>query len=74
MQETSKVRAQGLEGQVTDVLVEEINEHDPNLLTGRMSNNLLVHFPADPALIGKIVSVRLAECKGFYYLGVLQNN
>lgn len=74
VQETSKVRAQGLEGQVTDVLVEEINEHDPNLLTGRMSNNLLVHFPADPALIGKIVPVRLAECKGFYYLGVLQNN
>ena len=51
------------------VLVEEINAQDPNLLTGRLSNNLLVHFPGDVNLIGKIVEVYLKESKGFYYMG-----
>lgn len=49
--------------------MESVNDHDPALLTGRMSNNLLVHFPGDPSLIGKLASVRLKECRGFYYLG-----
>ncbi len=58
-------------GEVAEVLVEERNEQDSSLLTGRLSNNLLVHFPGDEALIGKLVSVKLEECKGFYYLGKL---
>ena len=56
-------------GSVQEVLVESVNDHDPSLLTGRMSNNLLVHFPGDASLIGKLYSVRLKECRGFYYLG-----
>ena len=56
-------------GSVQEVLVESVNDHDPALLTGRMSNNLLVHFPGDPSLIGKLASVMLKECRGFYYLG-----
>lgn len=56
-------------GSVQEVLVESVNDHDPAFLTGRMSNNLLVHFPGDPSLIGKLFSVRLKECRGFYYLG-----
>jgi tRNA-2-methylthio-N6-dimethylallyladenosine synthase len=56
---------------VQKVLVEEINAQDSNLLTGRLSNNLLVHFPGDAGLIGKIVEVYLAESKGFYYMGRL---
>lgn len=40
-----------------------------SLVTGRMSNNLLVHFPGDASLIGNIVSVHLDECRGFYYMG-----
>ena len=52
-----------------DVLVEERNEQDNSLLTGRLSNNLLVHFPGGDELIGKIVPVFLKECKGFYYIG-----
>ena len=58
-------------GEVAEVLVEERNEQDSSLLTGRLSNNLLVHFPGEEALIGKLVSVKLEECKGFYYLGRL---
>lgn len=56
---------------IQQVLVEEINAQDPGLLTGRLSNNLLVHFKGDESLIGKIVSVYLEESKGFYYMGRL---
>ena len=56
-------------GTVQEVLVEDVNDHNPELMTGRMSNNHLVHFPGDASCIGKIVKVHLDECKGFYYLG-----
>lgn len=56
-------------GQTMPVLVEEVNNHDSHLLTGRLDNNLLVHFPGDSSLIGQIVNVHLKECKGFYYMG-----
>ena len=57
------------ENTVQPVLVESLNDHDRTLVTGRMSNNLLVHFKGEESMIGKIVDVHLKECKGFYYLG-----
>lgn len=57
------------EGKDMDVLVEGVNDHDNTLLTGRMGNNMLVHFPGDESLIGQIVKVHLDESKGFYYMG-----
>ncbi|BCN30633.1 tRNA (N6-isopentenyl adenosine(37)-C2)-methylthiotransferase MiaB [Anaeromicropila herbilytica] len=56
-------------GTVQKVLVEGINEQDSELVTGRLSNNLLVHFKGSTELIGRIVNVKLVECKGFYYIG-----
>lgn len=56
-------------GKVMDVLMEEINHQDPSLVTGRLSNNTVVHFPGSEDLIGTIVPVRLNECKGFYFMG-----
>ena len=50
-------------------MVEEVNAQDEGLLTGRMSNNTLVHFPGTPELVGRIVTVSLEECQGFYYMG-----
>ena len=38
-------------------------------MTGRLANNLIVHFPGDASLIGQIVPVTLTECKGFYFMG-----
>ena len=58
---------------IQEVLVEMVNDHDTALVTGRMSNNLLVHFPGDISLVGKLVSVKLTECHGFYYLGEMVN-
>ena len=56
---------------VQEVLVEEINTQNENLLTGRLSNNMLVHFPGDRSLIGTIISVYLNESRGFYYIGTI---
>jgi len=69
VQDTARMRVARYEGQVMDALVEEINENDPSLVTGRLSNNTLVHFPGDASLIGQIVNVSLDECHGFYYMG-----
>lgn len=67
VQETARKRAGRLQGQVFDVLVEEQNSQDTSLVTGRLSNNMLVHFPGDVSQIGKILPVKLEECHGFYY-------
>ncbi|NLL76720.1 MAG: tRNA (N6-isopentenyl adenosine(37)-C2)-methylthiotransferase MiaB [Clostridiales bacterium] len=69
VQDTAKERIKLLQGQTLSALVEEINEQDASLVTGRLSNNTIVHFPGDASLIGKIVNVRLKECHGFYYVG-----
>lgn len=58
-------------GKVMEVLVEEENDHDDSLVTGRLSNNTLVHFEGSKDLIGSIVNVRLDEAKGFYYIGTM---
>ena len=56
-------------GEVVDVLMEEINDHDASLVTGRLSSNAVVHCPGTKECIGKICKVRLAESKGFYFMG-----
>lgn len=58
-------------GVVVEVLVEEPNEQDASLVTGRTSQNYIVHFKGDTSLIGQIVKVRLDESKGFYYMGTM---
>lgn len=69
VQDMSKERVGIYQGKVMDVLVEEMNEQDASLVTGRLSNNTTVHFPGDESLIGQIVDVMLDECHGFYYIG-----
>lgn len=62
-------KAKKLTGSVKEVLIENVNEQDSHLVTGRLSNNSVVHLPGTEAMIGKLLPVRLTECKGFYYLG-----
>ena len=69
VQETARKRVGRLAGQIHSALVEEINEHDNTLVSGRLSNNTIVHFPGDASLIGTIVNVKLVEAHGFYYIG-----
>ncbi len=72
VQDTARERVSLLQGQVLDALVEEVNEQDQSLMTGRLSNNTIVHFKGDESLIGQIVPIYLKECHGFYYLGEIQ--
>lgn len=69
VQDTAREQVSRYQGMIMDALVEEINENDPSLVTGRLSNNTLVHFPGDASLVGQIVNVSLDECHGFYYMG-----
>ncbi len=69
VQEIAKETCSKDQGNIMEVLVEGRDEQDENLLTGRLSNNLLVHFPGDSELIGTYQNVKLAEAKGFYYIG-----
>ena len=62
-------KAEKLTGAKLPVLVESINRQDPSLVTGRLENNSIVHFPGTAGDIGQIVQVRLDTCKGFYYFG-----
>ena len=56
-------------GKTELVLVEEQNAQNSEMVTGRLSNNMIVHFPGGTELIGKILPVKLIEAKGFYYIG-----
>lgn len=69
VQDTAAERTKRMQGRVEPVLVEEMNTHDDTMVTGRLGNNTVVHFPGDSSLIGQTVNVSLDECKGFYYIG-----
>ena len=69
VQETAREQVQRWQGMVMPALVEEQNEQDETLVTGRLSNNTIVHFKGTKDLIGSIVDVRLTQCHGFYYIG-----
>ncbi|MBO5986711.1 MAG: MiaB/RimO family radical SAM methylthiotransferase, partial [Lachnospiraceae bacterium] len=83
VQDMARERIVRFEGCVMEALVEEENtgknaadalremgaKEGEILLTGRLSNNTIVHFPGNAPLIGTFVNVRLDKCHGFYYFG-----
>ena len=69
VQEKGREASSRFLGTVQEVLVEEESSSQKGYMTGRMSQNLLVHFPGDTSLLGQTLSVKLTECKGFYYIG-----
>lgn len=71
VREASKKRADLIVGMTLDALVEGVDSHAPDYLSGRLSNNMIVHFKGDKGLIGKIVDLKIVTSKGFYYLGEL---
>ena len=73
VEECSGKNTKKYEGRIMDVLVEGIDK-EKGKLTGRLSNNYLVHFEGDNNLIGKIVDVKLVKSKGFYFEGELVKN
>ena len=73
VQETAKEQSLRWQGQVLPALVEEVNGSLEGYVTGRLSNNMIVHFPGSESLIGSIIPVSLDECRGFYYMGSVRN-
>ena len=83
VQDTARERIKRYQGQVMEALVEEINDGKDSaqtllelgakegevLLTGRLSNNTIVHFPGRAEQVGTLTDVKLDDCRGFYYLG-----
>ena len=69
VQEIGRERSSRFLNTVQEVLVEEKQSSQKGYVTGRMMQNLLVHFPGEESLVGKTVRVKLIECKGFYYIG-----
>ncbi|MBO4415012.1 MAG: tRNA (N6-isopentenyl adenosine(37)-C2)-methylthiotransferase MiaB [Lachnospiraceae bacterium] len=81
IQRSSEMKASALTGKTVEVLVEELDRENQDTtvecdkndhivpLTGRLENNLLVHFKGCRELIGSLVNVELEECKGFYFTG-----
>ena len=69
VRETSSEASARFAGQDKEVLVECVNDHMEGYVTGRMDNNILVHFKGSPELVGEFVNVHLDEAKGFYYMG-----
>lgn len=69
VQNGANERTARFEGQVQKVLVEDINTQLEGYVTGRLESSMVVHFPGDASLIGKIVDVELTEAKGFYFVG-----
>lgn len=67
--EISKKKTEKYQGTVQEVLIEEVNKKIPGYVTGRLSNNAVVHFEGNKEDIGQLVKVRLNEAKGFYYMG-----
>ena len=73
VQDISREMAERFTGTDQQVLVEEPNSQMEGYVTGRLSNNHVVHFQGDASLIGSLVNIHLDECRGFYYMGRLVN-
>lgn len=68
VEKNSRYNSEKYVGRVMDVLVES-KDRDMGKLTGRLSNNYLVHFEGDESLIGSIIDVKLMKACGFYFEG-----
>ena len=56
-------------GKVYEALIESKDEQLEGYVTGRLSNNMIVHLKGEESMIGSIIKVSLDESKGFYYMG-----
>jgi len=74
VQELSAAKAGRLTGSIQTVLVESVNDQDPALVTGKLDNHATVHLPGAKELVGRLVQVRLEECRGFYYYGTIADD
>ncbi len=56
-------------GKTYQVLVEEKNSQNAELVSGRLSNNHLVHIKGNSELIGRLIDIKITGAKSFYLTG-----
>ncbi|MBQ7916205.1 MAG: tRNA (N6-isopentenyl adenosine(37)-C2)-methylthiotransferase MiaB [Firmicutes bacterium] len=71
LKEVMDQRNERLVGKTLQVLVEDVNNHDASMLTGRSEGNYLVHFKGGSELIGQTVPVKIDEQLTYYLVGTL---
>lgn len=64
-------KAQAMVGKTYKVLVEDVSEKNPEMLSGYTEKNKLVHFKGDVSLVGKIVPVKITESHTYSMIGEL---
>ena len=60
-------------GREVEVLVEGVDKKKSGFLEGRTRTNYIVHFPGDPAMIGRMVRVQLASSRTIHLIGEMVN-
>ncbi|MDR2899755.1 MAG: tRNA (N6-isopentenyl adenosine(37)-C2)-methylthiotransferase MiaB [Clostridiales bacterium] len=60
-------------GNVYEVLAED-ESGEVGLISGRLDNNLLVHFNGDVSYIGRFFNVKITDCKSHYLVGEIIEN
>ncbi|MFT5058698.1 MAG: tRNA A37 methylthiotransferase MiaB, partial [Planctomycetota bacterium] len=53
------------QGQQVDAWVESVSERDNRILLGRSRQGMAVSFPGDPALVGTMAQVLIAETSAY---------
>ncbi len=61
-----------LEGQRLRVLVDSVSRNDPDIYSGRAASGKLVHFLAEPSMIGQFVTVQIERADPYALHGVIQ--
>jgi len=58
-------------GNLEEVIVEGPSKKDASVLTGRTTQNKLLHFPSEPLKVGSFATVRVTEAAHQYLMGEL---
>jgi len=66
-----KKKTQTYKGKTVEVLVDGISNKNPEMVSGRSSQFMTVHFTGDESLIGQIVKVKVTDPKSFSLYGEL---
>jgi tRNA-2-methylthio-N6-dimethylallyladenosine synthase len=56
-------------GREVEILVEGVDKKKSGSLEGRTRTNYIVHFPGDPAMIGRMVRVKLISSRTIHLMG-----
>ncbi len=70
LQNNSSLRInKALEGQILQVLVEKVSDHNSDMMSGRTRTNKIIIFPGDEGMIGKLIPVQVTRAQTWNLMG-----